>query len=124
MNPSDVDQDAAAGGDAIASELRRRMSEAFDQDAANFDDNDLLGPATPDPASKPVNIKFCGRRVFDKAKRKVVTPNDPIERFSDRGELIELPPAAFQINRRLFYHSDARRIVRSFPHLYKLVKPK
>lgn len=68
------------------------------------------------------NVKFVGRAEYDKGKRKILKPNDPIERFSDAGELFLLPPADFQKRRRLFYHESAARIAATFPTLYKLVR--
>jgi hypothetical protein len=85
---------------------------------------------TPDPAlmatsTRPrPNIKFAGRKTWDAGKRKVLNDPAPIDRFSDAGELISLPPADWQKTNRLFYHSDAATIARAFPHLYKLVKSK
>jgi hypothetical protein len=70
------------------------------------------------------NIKYIGRAEHDRAKRKVLKANGPIESVNVGGGTIELPDADFQINKRLFYHSDARRIARLFPHLYKIVVPK
>lgn len=93
--------------------------------------NNALPPATtPDPALSaretlpPANIKFCGRVVWDKNRRKVVIVNDPIETFSDCGEVIKLPPADFQKRKRLFYHKDAARIARTFSTLYKIIRRK
>lgn len=79
---------------------------------------------TPEPALKPANIKFVGRDEYDKAKRKILRETAPIDRFSDAGKLILLPPADFQKRRRLFYHESAALIAATFPNLYKLVLPK
>ncbi len=77
---------------------------------------------TPEPALKQANIKYIGRvEYFDKSKRKVERENAPVDRFSDAGTLVELPPADFQKRRRLFYHESAARIAATFPNLYKLV---
>lgn len=83
--------------------------------------NEPLDLATPDPASKPANIKYAGRARWDKGKRKRLDRNEPIEQFSDRGQIVELPSAATQERQRLFYHEKADDIVRMFPHLYKRV---
>jgi hypothetical protein len=81
---------------------------------------------TPDPASlatlPAANIKFCGRVEYDREKRKVVRPNDPIESFQFEGRSVELPSAAFQKRTRLFYHKSAGTIAAIFPNLYKLVR--
>lgn len=85
---------------------------------------------TPEPALQPVktlpapNIKFVGRAEYDKAKGKILVDNAPIDRFSDGGELFELPPADFQKRRRMFYHEAAARIAATFPNLYKIILPK
>lgn len=87
--------------------------------------DEIRGPATPETASQPApNIKFVGRPEYDKGKRKIQRPNDPIERFSDGGNLVKLPPADFQKRRRLFYHEAAALIAATFPNLYKTVKPR
>jgi hypothetical protein len=70
------------------------------------------------------NIKFVGRPVYDAGKRKRLDNIEPIERYSDRGEVIELPAAELQKNRRVFYHPKAADIVGAFPHLYKTVTSK
>lgn len=84
---------------------------------------------TPEPASmattpaagpKP-NVKYIGRVRWDKGKRKRLDRNEPIEQFSDRGAIVELPSAATQERKRLFYHEQAGAIVNAFPHLYKPV---
>lgn len=67
------------------------------------------------------NIKFVGRQTWDKHRRKVLKDPQPIERITGGDGVIDLPPADFQISRRLFYHKAARLIVRRFPHLYKNV---
>ena len=70
------------------------------------------------------NIKFAGRDRYDKGKRKIVETAEPIESFSDRGEVIYLPAARAQKANRVFYHGQAETIAATFPHLYKLVRPK
>lgn len=80
--------------------------------------------ATPEKALPPANIKFVGRDVWDKGKRKILSRAEPIDRYSDAGELVLLPPADFQKRRRLFYHEHAGRIAAAFPHLYKLLRSK
>jgi hypothetical protein len=85
----------------------------------------IAGPATPEQALQPApNIKFVGRDVYDKAKRKILRVVDPVDRFSDGGNLVKLPPADFQKRRRLFYHEAAELIAATFPNLYKIVKPR
>jgi hypothetical protein len=94
--------------------------------------------ATPETASTPAvtpglaseargpkpNLKYVGRPRWDAGKRKRLDRNEPIESFSDRGEIVELPSAAAQERRRVFYHERAGEIVRLFPHLYKIVRSK
>lgn len=87
--------------------------------------------ALPDPVTPKAtlrtprpNIKYTGRPRWDKGKKKRLDYNAPIEQFSDRGRVVELPSPSFQDRRRLFYHSEAALIVRLFPHLYKLVRQK
>lgn len=86
--------------------------------------------ATPDSAllfkiALPApNIKFTGRDVWDEGKRKILSHAEPIDRYSDAGELVLLPPADFQKRRRLFYHERADRIAAAFPHLYKKLRSK
>lgn len=70
------------------------------------------------------NIKFIGRRTWDRDKKKVLKDPQPIEKITIGRRTIELPAADFQKGRRLFYHSDAREIARRFPKLYKLVQNK
>jgi len=87
----------------------------------------LPDPATPETASRPEqrpNIKFVGRREFDKAKRKVLYDPQPIETVSFAGRVVKLPPADWQKRNRLFYHIGAVDIVAAFPHLYKIVRTK
>lgn len=83
-----------------------------------------LERTTPETASTPAarpadNIKFAGRPTWDKGKRKKLVDPQPIERFTDAGRAIELPPAAEQSTRRWFYHPDADLIVQYFPKLYR-----
>jgi hypothetical protein len=80
-----------------------------------------LGSTTPDPSLKPANVKYTGRAVYDRGKRKRIDRNEPIESFSDRGEVFTLPPAADQLQNRFFYHEKAEAIAAAFPHLYKRV---
>lgn len=82
-------------------------------------------PALMDTSEKPrPNIKFAARPTFDAGRRKVLKDPAPIDRFSEGGRLIFLPPADWQKTNRLFYHCDADLIARAFPHLYKLVTSK
>lgn len=79
-------------------------------------------PATPKTASsaeRQPNIKYVGRPRWDKGKRKRLDYNAPIESFSDRGRIVELPSPSVQERQRKFYHEDAGQIVRLFPFLYK-----
>lgn len=77
---------------------------------------------TPDPAfSAEPNIKFIGRGRWNPGKTKRSPAPDPIENFRDGDDEVDLPPAEFQISRRLFYHNDAGRIVRLFPQKYKRI---
>jgi hypothetical protein len=80
--------------------------------------------ATPEKALPAANIKFIGRDVWDKGKRKILKAAAPIDRYSDAGELVLLPPADFQKRQRLFYHEQAGRIAAAFPHLYKILRSK
>lgn len=81
--------------------------------------------AVTEPAATPTrNIKFIGRPVFAPGKKKILEDPQPIERFSDRGEQITLPPADFQIRARLFYHEKAAQIAAVYPFLYKQIIPK
>lgn len=73
--------------------------------------------------TKP-NIKFAARPTYDRKKRKILSDPQPQESFSDRGEVITLPPAAEQKARRLFFHEKAAAIVAAFPKLYKHVTHK
>lgn len=77
-----------------------------------------INPALTAPAP---NIKFIGRKVWDKGKRKVLKDPRPVTRFNDGGNVVELPPSDEQISKRLFYHEKAGVIRRHFPHLYKKV---
>lgn len=70
------------------------------------------------------NLKFVGRREFDRHKRKVVNPNDPVESISISGRIIALPAAETQKANRMFYHEDAAEIANAFPHLYRMIQPK
>lgn len=78
-----------------------------------------------DPSKTPDwNIKYIGRPRWDKGKKKRLDYNAPIERFSDRGEIIELPSPSAQERTRTFYHPDAARIAAAFPHLYGIRRSK
>lgn len=81
------------------------------------------GSTTSEPALRR-NIKFIGRKVFDKTKRKILSDPSPIDRYSAAGDVVKLPPADWQKANRLFYHERAAEIARLFPHLYKVVKSK
>lgn len=76
---------------------------------------------TPAATMQPANIKYIGRMVYDKAKKKIRSHDLPIESVSVGGQTITLPDAETQKTRRLFYHDQAGTIIRSFPHLYKAV---
>jgi hypothetical protein len=83
--------------------------------------NDTTTPEKAPGSSPPANVKYTGRAVWDKGKRKRLDQNAPIESFSDRGQIVDMPAAAIQEGQRLFYHEQAEQIVRTFPHLYKRV---
>lgn len=83
------------------------------------DNNESPDLATPRTASPPANIKYIGRARWSKDKRKRLDHNAPVEQFSDRGRIVELPSPSHQEHTRKFYHVDAALIVQVFPHLYK-----
>lgn len=85
----------------------------------NHQANNSADPTTTEKALPAANIKYIGRARWSKDKRKRLDHNAPIEQFSDRGEIIELPSPSFQERTRKFYHKDAAKIVQVFPHLYK-----
>lgn len=68
------------------------------------------------------NIKFVGRQVWDRQKRKVIKDPQPVESYSSPAGQVILPAAALQVQDRFFYHAKAAEIARLFPWLYKLVK--
>lgn len=68
------------------------------------------------------NIKFCGRPTYDRAKKKILNDPQPVESIRFGNETVTLPAAEFQKAKRLFFHTEAGRIIRAFPHLYKRVK--
>lgn len=92
----------------------------------NRQDNKTESPdlATPSRALDPVNVKYIGRARWSKDKRKRLDVNAPIEQFSDRGRIVELPSPSFQERHRKFYSDDAALIVQVFPHLYKKIVSK
>jgi hypothetical protein len=94
------------------------VDEGGNQDP-NAAGNVVAGVEVPKP-----NIKFCGRKYWDRPKRKVLREDLPVETIVDGGDVLILPPAAVQLSNRLFYHAEASRIVQLFPHLYKLVTAK
>lgn len=104
---------------------------SFDDIAENSDnagtiaengDNESETAAVTSTASEPEpNIKFIGKTYYSPGKRKVLRRDEPVTKIFGTG--IELPNASDQKRARKFYHPDAKKIVRLFPHLYKnLVK--
>lgn len=85
-------------------------------------DNESETAAVTRPANEPEpNIKFIGKTYYTPGKRKVLRTDAPVTKIFGTG--IELPNASDQKRARKFYHPDAKKIVRLFPHLYKnLVK--
>ena len=69
-----------------------------------------------------MKIKFTGRDVWDKKKRKIEKVVDPVTAFMFEGRQVKLPSIEIQRSQRIFEHKDGLAIVRSFPHLYKQVK--
>jgi hypothetical protein len=93
--------------EGIADELAARLNAAFKPIARQM-----------------ANIKFIGRPVYGPGKRKILSDPQPVDYYSNAGQVVKLPPADWQKRNRLFYHESANEIATLFPNLYKIIRRK
>lgn len=83
-----------------------------------------VGVADPSPVDQTPNLKFCGRTERDEQTGKITRDDQPVPSFNYGDGRVELPPADFQKATPVFYHPEAALIASTFPHLYKVIRPK
>lgn len=75
----------------------------------------------PAPEAPPINIKFIGKPAKNFPGKPDLTP-EPLRHINDDTAHYVLPEPDAQ--RAGFFHPHAANIVRLFPDLYKMVRPK